>query len=73
MPERIAEYTKESLWVALVEWLYDERKGWYLVRRLTNGAYQDIGVLSRAEAIEWKNPNPKEYVLELKHFYGRTS
>jgi hypothetical protein len=70
---RAIDYTKESLRIALVQWLYDERQGWYLVKRLTNGQYQDVKVLNRSEAIAWVNPNPKEYVLELKHFYGRTS
>lgn len=61
------EYTKASLRIALVEWLYDKHKGWYLIQRLVNGKYQDIRVLNRQQALEWVNPNPKEYVLELKH------
>lgn len=64
----IPEYTKESMRIASIEWLYDVRKGWYLVRRLVDGKYQDLHVLNRQQALEWKNPSPKEYVLELKHF-----
>lgn len=64
------EYTKESLRLALIEWLYDERKGWYLMVRLVNGRYQGVKVLNRTEALAWVNPNPKEYALELKHFHG---
>lgn len=62
------DYTKESLRLALIKWLYDERRGWYLVKRLVDGRYQDLKVLGRVDALEWVNPNPKEYVLELKHF-----
>ena len=50
--------------VALVEQLYDEWHGYYVLQRLDGGTYVDVRPLSRDEALTIR-PAPDE-ALELK-------
>jgi len=53
--------------VELVRQLYDDWHGWYQVVTLFMNCYIEGRVLSRREALAWRNPDPQHVALRIKH------
>lgn len=54
-------------WRAQVVQVYDIWHGWYQVVELVDGRYQPRRVLTRNEALNWQNPDPNRFALNMKH------
>ena len=61
----LSDRTDDSNRMDLIEQLYDDWLGLYLVCRIQDGEWEDVGILTRQEAIYWKNPNRMQYSLYL--------
>lgn len=53
----------------LIEQLYDQWHGYYQVYEFVAVAYEPRSILSKQEAIDWKNPDPNLYTLAVVHPY----
>lgn len=51
--------------IKLIEQLYDQWHGHYQVYEFVDGAYAPRNVLSRQEAVDWKNPDTNLFTLAV--------
>lgn len=52
--------------IALITQLYDAWQGHYVVTRIDNGAYVDVNLLTRAEALTYRTQTGEALRLEWK-------